>query len=61
MPGARARTCLLIVNLVAAALIVSTFVWGLRGVHRFPFEAAIYVTALVTILLSNAAYLWRSS
>ena len=61
MARARVRTCLLIANLIAAALIVSTFVWGLRGAHRFPVEAAINVAALVTILLSNAAYLWRSS
>jgi hypothetical protein len=55
----RFRVALLIIDLSAAATIAALFIWGLRGVHRFPTEAAIYVTVLVVLLLANAAYLWR--
>ena len=56
---ARVRILLLLANLGVAAAIASLFIRGLRGVHRFPAEAAAYVAVLlVLLLLSNAAYLW---
>ena len=58
MSGARVRILLLIVNLGLAAAIALTFVSGLRGIHRFPVEVAIYVGTLLTVLFSNAAYIW---
>lgn len=57
--GARVRSLLLILNLVVAVWITLTFVLGLRGVHRFPFEAAVYCAILLSVLLSNAAHFWR--
>jgi len=59
MSGARVRISLMVANLGVAAGILSIFIWGLRGVHRFPAEAAVYVAILQVLLLSNAAYLWR--
>jgi len=53
------RIFLLIANLAVVVGITSTFIWGLRGVHRFPTEAAIYVAVLLLLLLSNATYIWR--
>jgi hypothetical protein len=50
---------LLIVNIAVAAGIAAIFVWGLRGVHRFPTEAAIYVAVLLTLLIANAVYICR--
>ena len=41
----------------AVAGIASIFIWGLRGVHRFPIEAATYVAVVLALLLSNAAYI----
>ncbi|WP_445219013.1 hypothetical protein ACKWRH_01385 [Bradyrhizobium sp. Pa8] len=58
MSAARLRICLLIANLGAVVGIASTFIWALRGVHRFPIEAAIYAAILLVLLLSNAAYIW---
>ena len=54
-----ARGVLLIVDVGAAILIATVFVWALRGSHRFPTEAAIYVTCVLALLLANAAYVWR--
>jgi hypothetical protein len=58
MPGARVEKLLLITNGGVAAGITLTFILGLRGVHRFPTEAAIYMTILLVVLLSNAVYFW---
>ncbi len=55
----RVRMLLLIVNIGVAAGIAATFVWGLRGVHRFPTEAGIYVSVLLVLLIANAVYIWR--
>ena len=54
-----AERLLLALNLAVAASISFIFVWGLRGVHRFPTEAAIFATVLLAVLLANAAYFWR--
>jgi hypothetical protein len=59
MPKPRARFMLLIANPGVAAAIFSVFVWGLRGAHRFPTEAAVYVAILLVLLASNTVYLWR--
>ena len=58
MSEARVRILLLLANLGVAAAIASLFIWGLRGAHRFPAEAAANVAVLLVLLLWNAAYLW---
>jgi hypothetical protein len=59
MSGPRLRILMLIVNLGTAGGIASMFLRVLRGSHRFPTEAAVYVAILLVLLLSNAAYIWR--
>lgn len=59
MSRSRFRLLLLTVNIVVAAGIAIVFVWGLRGVHRFPAEAAVYVAVLLGLLTANAVYVWR--
>ena len=54
-----ARIALLIIDIGAAIVITAIFIWALRGVHRFPTEAAIYVTSVLALLLANAVYIWR--
>ena len=54
-----ARIVLLIIDIGAAMVITTIFIWALRGVHRFPTEAAVYVTSVLALLLANAAYIWR--
>ena len=54
-----ARVVLLIIDIGAAFVIAAAFVWALRGAHRFPTEAAVYVTSVLALLLANATYVWR--
>jgi hypothetical protein len=54
-----ARIALLIIDIGAAIVITTIFIWALRGAHRFPTEAAVYVTSVLALLLANAAYIWR--
>jgi hypothetical protein len=54
-----ARIVLLIIDIGAAIVIAATFMWALRGAHRFPTEAAVYVTSVLALLIANAAYIWR--
>jgi hypothetical protein len=53
------RIRLLIVDIGAAILVTTVFVWAPRGPHRFSTEAALYVTSVLALLLANAAYIWR--
>jgi hypothetical protein len=57
-PG-RIRLLLLAVDIGAIAVITGLFAWSLRGIHRFPTEAAIFVSVYIALLLSNAVYIWR--
>jgi hypothetical protein len=53
------RIILLIVNLSAAAGVAGLFIWGLRGVHRFPYEAAPFALGLEMIFIVNLVYAYR--
>ena len=54
-----ARIALLIIDIGAAMVITAIFFWALRGAHRFPTEAAVYVASVLALLLANVAYIWR--
>jgi hypothetical protein len=53
------RITLLTVNTTAAAGVAGLFIWGLRGVHRFPYETALFAIGLEVIFFANLIYVYR--
>jgi hypothetical protein len=54
-----ARTALLFIDIGAAIVITTIFIWALRGAHRFPTEAAVYAHIRTGVAARDAAYIWR--